>query len=977
MVKIDYTVGFDIQKIRSLIEPNDGYTWVYYDPLGMDKRLDENGKILFKCYEKDTHEPIVVEVKNFPSTLWHRIDKSDEMAKAGMVDAYGFPIKQEVFENAAKRRTWVNAWKKRDDYCEKQIVQNQDPCDEFMQQIFWKEAQEETFNKGFQRVFFLDIETEVSETSLEPWKAVDKMLMITVYDNKTDKFYTWSLKPAKVEFHDEVDEKGNVTWKNPLNDYPKDKFVLYDNFHGNEAEMLKHFLYFWATNYPDVVCGWNSRWYDMPYIVRRIENVLGKAKARFLSPLEDYRIVHEKSNEKDENGRWIEKDEIEWVDIKGLFQADDLLLYSKKFGVKQALDGGYGLSNVGQAEGFGGKIAYETTLLDLYNSDWQKFYEYNVRDVELLWSIEKKCKLIPLARTVSGFGLVNYDYIYQSAPYLVPTISIFCQKHRENMIFNTYANNFREKVKFEGAWVIDPVVGRYSHGTATVDFNSLYPSCMRMLNLSIETYVGRIEDGYTGVGGLDNNWMQHGGIDGYPDDYVFKLIIDRVDMKDPVEREIDAKTLKKLLETRLIICPTNMTLFLKHEVKRGVIADWAEVFFNRRKATKGEMFKCDKAAEECQDPVEKEKLLTRKENLGNLQQALKICLNSIYGALSTTGCPFLHSIGLAQSVTRAGRFSNYNGRLFYQQWLKENYNVDDDYVVTASGDTDSFFMNLEAVTKDFIKKNGWDNDLNNWTDEQKLTLWNHMQKFTDEYLVPHIQALVAKVFHTSNAAPMKYGLEYMTSGGIFESPKHYIVHKIVDEGPKLVDKFKYTGIELKKAQVPPEIKKFMKDIYFTAVIDNKFDYLAAKKKLDDVYQEILKMPPSALAKWQGYGTETEMEGFLQEKKGATGIGKCANYYNQIVKRLKLDKKYALINVGDKIQTIYIKPTNVYGISQIGFPPKQWPKEFDDIFEIDYPKMMEKVVISPLKGMLKALGMDSLIKYNPSTVANLEYSIDDI
>jgi hypothetical protein len=217
----------------------------------------------------------------------------------------------------------------------------------------------------------------------------------------------------------------------------------------------------------------------------------------------------------------------------------------------------------------------------------------------------------------------------------------------------------------------------------------------------------------------------------------------------------------------------------------------------------------------------------------------------------------------------------------------------------------------------------------------------------------------------------------MTSGGIFESPKHYIVHKIVDEGRKIVDKFKYTGIELKKAVVPPEIKKFMKDIYFTAVLDPKFNAEAARKKMDEVYQEILKMSPNQLAKWQGYGTETSMEGFLQESKGATGIGKCANYYNQIVRKLGLDKKYALINVKDKVQTIYLKSTNKYGISQIGFPPKQWPKEFDDIFEIDYPKMMEKVVISPLKGMLTALGMESLIKYNPAVVANMEYSIDDI
>lgn len=306
--------------------------------------------------------------------------------------------------------------------------------------------------------------------------------------------------------------------------------------------------------------------------------------------------------------------------------------------------------------------------------------------------------------------------------------------------------------------------------------------------------------------------------------------------------------------------------------------------------------------------------------------------------------------------------------------------VEDESHVFYANDTlihNSYFMNLEAVTKDFIKKYGYDDNLNNWTGEQKLQLWNHIQKFVDEYLVPNVQALVTKKFYTSNAAPMRYGLEYMTSGGIFESPKHYIVHKIVDEGPKLVDKFKYTGIELKKAQVPPEVKKFMKDIYFTAVLDPNFDQVAIKNKMDEVYQELLKMPPDALAKWQGYGTETTMEGFLLESKGATGIGKCANYYNQIIRKLHLDKKYALIQVKDKIQTIYIKSTNVYGISQIGFPPRQWPKEFDDIFEVDYPTMMEKVVISPLKGLLKALHMDALIKYDPAISAALEYNVDDI
>lgn len=306
--------------------------------------------------------------------------------------------------------------------------------------------------------------------------------------------------------------------------------------------------------------------------------------------------------------------------------------------------------------------------------------------------------------------------------------------------------------------------------------------------------------------------------------------------------------------------------------------------------------------------------------------------------------------------------------------------VEDESHVFYANETlihNSFFMNLEAVTKDFIRKYGWDDNISNWTDEQKLKMFAHMQKFTDEYLVPHIQELVTKEFHTSNSAPMKYGLEYMTSGGIFEQKKKYIVHKIVEEGPKVVDKFKYTGIELKRGTIPPEVKEFMKDIYFTAVLEQNFNEDVMRKKIDDVYQKILKMDANALGTWVGYGTERQMEGFLVAEKGSTGVSKSCGYYNQIIKKLHLENKYPLINVKDKVQCIYLKPTNIYGIEQIAFPPRQWPKEFDDIFEIDYSRMIEKLIISPLKSFMAAMRITGLQKYDPSIVANLEYNIDDI
>ena len=307
--------------------------------------------------------------------------------------------------------------------------------------------------------------------------------------------------------------------------------------------------------------------------------------------------------------------------------------------------------------------------------------------------------------------------------------------------------------------------------------------------------------------------------------------------------------------------------------------------------------------------------------------------------------------------------------------------VEDESHVFYANDTlihNSFFMNLEAVTKDYINNRGWADNLNDWTNEQKMELFYKMKDFTNNWLVPHIQDLITREFHTSNAKVMRYGLEYITSGGIFEAKKRYLVHKIIDgDTEKVIDKFKYTGISLKRTNTPPEIKKFMKDIYFTATLDPNFGEIEMKKKIDEVYDKMLGMSPNELGIWMGYNTEREMEGFLVAEKGSTGVSKAVGYYNQIIKHMKLDKKYPLINLRDKIQIVYVKPTNKFGIDSIGFMPRQWPEEFSDIFEIDYPKMVEKLLIKPLKGFIDALKISSLHKYNPSISASLEYSIDDI
>jgi DNA polymerase elongation subunit (family B) len=212
--------------------------------------------------------------------------------------------------------------------------------------------------------------------------------------------------------------------------------------------------------------------------------------------------------------------------------------------------------------------------------------------------------------------------------------------------------------------------------------------------------------------------------------------------------------------------------------------------------------------------------------------------------------------------------------------------------------------------------------------------------------------LIGKTYHTEHPEVLRYSLEYVGSVGIYERKKHYAVRKIISEGPELVDKIKFSGIELKKASVPPAVKDILRDIYMGVLTKNwaERDFI---NYVNASYDKFKELTISDLAMWKGYNTGREASGFLQMELGATGISKACTYYNQLIEHLKIGKKYDMILLGQKIRFAYIIPGNEYGIECIAFHDGQWPKEFDEIFKVDYDVMFDKMVISPLKGFLEA------------------------
>lgn len=281
--------------------------------------------------------------------------------------------------------------------------------------------------------------------------------------------------------------------------------------------------------------------------------------------------------------------------------------------------------------------------------------------------------------------------------------------------------------------------------------------------------------------------------------------------------------------------------------------------------------------------------------------------------------------------------------------------VEDDSHVFYANDIlvhNSFFLNIDCVTKSFKKKYSLGDDIAKWSDDDKLNLWKYMDNFGENVLNPHQQELIKNYCHTEHPEVLRYSMEYIGACGIYEAKKHYGVYKILSEGPEIVNKIKYSGIELKKATSPIKVKEILGDIY-SGILTKNWGESEFNEYLTNAYDEFKKLSIDDLAMWKGYNTAREADGFLNMATGATGISSACTYYNQLIDKLGLGKKYEQIMLGQKVRFCYILPDNEYGISYIAYHDGQWPKEFNQIFHVDYDVMFDKLITSALKGFYEA------------------------
>ena len=469
------------------------------------------------------------------------------------------------------------------------------------------------------KISTLDIEVKSENGFPDVESAAEEILLISLQDYNTKQIRTWGLGP----FNNKQDN------------------VIYKSFK-TEYELLLSFINWWMVeeNTPEVVTGWNSELYDIPYLTRRLDRVLGEKLMRRMSPwgLVTEREIH-----------IMGRKQISY-DIGGVTQLDYLNLY-KKFTYKAQES--YRLDYIASVELGQKKLDHSEfdTFKDFYTKGWQKFVEYNIIDVELVDRLEDKMKLIELAIVMAYDAKANYADVFSQVRMWDTIIYNYLKKR--NVAIPPKEQTDKD-AKYAGAYVKEPIPGKYDW-VVSFDLNSLYPHLIMQYNISPETLVDRKHPSVT------------------------------------VDRLLEEQ---EVIDGEYAVC-ANGAQYRKDV--RGFLPELMEKIYKDRTIYKKKMLQAK------QDYEKKKSKRLEKEiaRCNNIQMARKIQLNSAYGAIGNQYFRY-YKLANAEAITLSGQVSirwieNRMNRYLNKILKTEN----EDYVIAS--DTDSIYLNLGPLVEVIYK----------------------------------------------------------------------------------------------------------------------------------------------------------------------------------------------------------------------------------------------------------------------------------
>jgi DNA polymerase elongation subunit (family B) len=664
-----------------------------------------------------------------------------------------------------------------------------------------------------------------------------------------------------------------------------------------ERDLLATFLDFWNEEQPDIVTGWNIRFFDIPYLFNRIKKVLGDSDAKRLSP---WKITKEKTVHR--RGR-----EQKIFDLVGISIMDYYDLYQTFTYVNQE---SYRLDHIAYVELGERKLSYEEhgSIREFYKNDFQKFMEYNIKDVHLVTRLEEKLKLMELAVALAYAAKVNFMDVFSQVKMWDSIIYHYLKEH--NIVIPPRAVTSKSE-QYAGAYVKEPIVGMHDW-IMSFDLNSLYPHLIMQYNVSPETKVNN--------SGLDM--------------FTNLISVDGLLNKNSVTMDF----VEEWKEKDLSIASNGVTFTRKF---KGFLPSIMEKLYEERKIAKKKMIECQRQAE---DDPDNEKIQYEITKYKNQQLVRKVQLNSAYGAVGNEYCRY-YDVHLAEAITISGQFSIRWIEQKLNEYLNKVLGSDGkDYVVAI--DTDSVYLRVGDLVSRFCK------------DKSEQEIVNFLDKTAEEAMLPYIDKKYEEMADLVNAyqQKMKMGREVIANKGIWTAKKRYILNVMDNEGVRYTDpKIKVTGIETTRASTPEAVRKFLTQtirLILDTDEDTVIDHIAEVREQFDLLSPEDIAFPRGIKGLKKYSDPTTVYG-----KHTPIAVKGSLVYNYHLKKNGLTNKYKVIMENDKAKFLYIKSPNPIREKVITFPDIL-PKDLDLHDYVDYDTQFEKSFLDPLRSILDAIGWSS-------------------
>jgi DNA polymerase elongation subunit (family B) len=772
---------------------------------------------------------------------------------------------------------------------------------------------------------FFDIEVDFNKD--RGFSPVDDpfnpITAISVYLNWLDQMVTMAVPPKHMSM---------ATAQELVADF-ENTFLFED-----ERDMIKMFLD--LIDDADVLSGWNSEGYDIPYTINRTIRVLSKDDTRKFCLWGQ----HPKKRMFERFGA-----EQETYDLVGRVHMDYMQLY-RKYTYEERHS--YSLDAIAEYELGEHKTQFEGTLDQLYNQHFKKFIEYNRQDTALLDKLDKKLRFLELASELAHANTVLLQTTMGAVA--VTEQAIIVEAHERGFVVpNRKQRNDTEDNQAAGAYVAYPKKGLHEW-VGSVDINSLYPSAIRAQNMGPETIVGQLRQTMTdhyikekmakNGGKFADAWENLFGSLEYTAVMNTEVGTDiTIDWQDGSESTHSAAEIWKLIfdSHQPWILTANGTI-LTYE-KKGIIPGLLERWYSERK-----------------DMQAKKKAATDPKDIAfwdKRQLVKKINLNSLYGAILNPGCRFFDK-RIGQSTTLTGRAIARHMDAYINECITGKYDHVGEAVIY--GDTDSCYFSAWSVLKDEVAQGRME-----WSKETCIALYDSIADQVND----SFPGFMEQAFHCprSMGELIKCGREMVADRSLFITKKRYAVNIIDHEGNRLdvngkIGKTKATGLDLKRSDTPKVIQEFLLEIL------NK---ILSGAQRDDVIEhirrfkyEFMERPgwekgsPKRVNNLTKYGAEEARLG----KANMPGHVRAAMNWNNL-RRMNGDN-YSM-QIVDGMKTIVCKlKSNALGWTSIGYPTdeQRLPTWFTEL-PFDNSLMEATVVDQKIDNLLGVLEWDLVAATN--------------